>query len=522
MRSTMRAAAVVLATCLATAACAGGGSRSSADGSGEVDPDAVLRVATPAPFNTLDPARQTVVGDSMFTTLVYDRLVMTDADDELQPMLATSWRFAKDGSHLDFMLRDDVTFHDGTPFDAAAVKANIERGKTLEGSTVSSYLESIVGVDVIDTTTVRLRLAKGEGAELPAIMSTNVGMMVSPAALDDPAADLAGAPGAAGSGPYVVTSFTPSEELRFEAAEDYWDPAAGNLAAIEVEFAPDAATRLNGVRSGAADFAAISSASDMLQAGDLAERGEVGLTEITYRSVMGLMLNSAKGNMQDPVARRAVAHAIDPEVIDDLFSGTCAPHRQIYPDGDWAAIADYAYPYEHDLEKAKALVKEAGSVSLELSFPAGTNVEQPANVLQSSLAAAGIEATLNPVPVTESNARYQAGDFESLVTASFAPQADPAATVDLYLLGGFQLARTEAEKDRIRALADPGRDPRLDEAERADIYAETWATTLEEAWFVPICNITTGIVHDESVLHTDNLPWGTQGLQDLRYVEKTS
>jgi peptide/nickel transport system substrate-binding protein len=517
MRTHLRTGAVLLASVMLASAC-NGDTEKRAAATGEVDPDAVLKVATPAPFNNLDPARQTVVGDSMFTTLVFDRLVMTDAEDQLQPMLATEWRFAKDGSYLEFTLRDDVTFHDGTPFDARAVKANIERGQTLEGSTVKQYLESVESVEAIDATTVRLSLVAGHGAELPALMSTSVGMMVSPAMIEDPTVDLAQASESAGSGPYEVTSFSPSEKLVLKAAHNYWDPEARQLAGIEVEFASDAATRLNAVRTGSSDFAAISSASDVLQAEKLAEAGEVGLTKVTYRSVLGLMLNSSKGDMADPIARQAVAHAIDPEVISELFSGTCAPHRQIYPEGEWPAVPDYDYPYAFDQDKARELVDGLGGVSLELSFPAGSNVEQPANVLQSSLAEVGIDAQLNPVPVTESNARYQAGDFESLVTASFAPQADPAATVDVYLLGGFQLARTTAEKSEIEKLTGQGEDPRKTEEERAEIYRSAWETTLDKGWFVPICNITTGIVHDPMVMNTDNIPWATQGLQDLRYV----
>lgn len=518
-RLTRIGAALTAALMVATGC--GGGAASTTGTGGEADPDAILTVATPAPFNNLDPARQTVVGDSMFTTLLYDRLVMVDANDELQPMLATEWEFAADGSALDFTLRDDVTFHDGTPFDAAAVKVNIERGQQLEGSTVKQYLTSVREVEVLSDTEVRFHLAPGAGAELPALMTTSAGMMVSPKAIADPGAALEKGSVPAGSGPYRVVSFSPSEKLVLEAADSYWDPEAKKLAGIEVEFASDAATRLNAVRSGSADFAAISSASDVLQAEQLAESGELALTRVTYRSVLGLMLNSGLGDMRDPRARQAVAHAVDPEVINELFSGTCDVHRQIYPDTEWPALQDWDYPYAYDPEKAKALVQELGGVELELSFPAGSNVEQPANVLQSELAEVGIDATLNPVPVTESNARYQAGDFESLVTASFAPQADPAATVDVYLEGGFQLARTDVEKAEVAKLADGGQDPTRTQDERAEIYRSVWEHVLDSAWFVPVCNITTGIAHSPSVLNTDNIPWATQGLQDLRYIAKS-
>lgn len=511
--------AAVIALVVSLVACNSveGDESAKPNGSGGAN-SGVLHLTTPAPFNTLDPHRQSAIGDSMFTTLIFDRLVMIDANDELQPMLAESWEFAEDGSYLEFALKKDVTFHDGTAFNAEAVKVNIERAKTLKDSTVAQYLTSVSGVEVVDDHRVRMMLEDNKGAEVPAALTTSAGMMISPAAIADASIDLTAATAPVGSGPYVVTAFTPSEKMTYEAATEYWDPAAGNLKGIEVEFAANASTRLNQVRTGSSNFAAISSANEVLEAMSLAEKGEVGLETVKYRSVMGLMLNSGMGDMQQLEARQAVAHAIDPQMINDLFSGTCEAHRQIYPDANWSALQDWSYPYEYDPEKAKKMVSELGGVSLALTFPVGSNTEAPANVLQMALSDVGIDAQLNPVPVTESNTRYMAGDFESLVTASFAPQPDPAATVDLYLTGGFQLARTQTEKDRVNEITVDGLSPTLGLQERAAVYQEVWEIALNEAWFVPVCNITAGIVHTPDVGNVDNLPWASQGLQDLRYV----
>lgn len=511
--------AAVISLALGLVACSSGaGDEAGKPTSSSSASAGVLHLATPAPFNILDPHRQSAIGDSMFTTLIFDRLVMVDAKDELQPMLAESWEYAADGSYLEFSLRTDVTFHDGTPFNAEAVKVNIERAKTVEGSTVAQYLTSVSAVEVVDDYTVRMLLEEGKGAEVPAALTTSAGMMISPTAIADSSIDLASATGPIGSGPYVVSAFTPSEKMTYEAAPAYWDPAAGNLDGIQVEFAANASTRLNQVRTGSSNFAAVSSANEVLEAMALADKGEIGLETVKYRSVMGLMLNSAMGDMQQLEARQAVAYAIDPQMINDLFSGTCEAHRQIYPDANWSAIQDWEYPYEYNPEKAKKMVDELGGVSLSLTFPVGSNTEAPANVLQMALSEVGIDAQLNPVPVTESNTRYMAGDFESLVTASFAPQPDPAATVDLYLTGGFQLARTPAEKDRIYEIAGDGLNPTMTSDERAAVYQEVWETALDEAWFVPVCNITAGIVHTADVGNVNNLPWASQGLQDLRYV----
>ena len=83
---------------------------------------------------------------------------------------------------------------------------------------------------MVDEYTVRFHLVKGAGVQLPSTFATNVGMMVSPEAFDDPSVDLANDPGNAGSGPYIVTSYVPTESMTVERAPSYWDPEVGRLA----------------------------------------------------------------------------------------------------------------------------------------------------------------------------------------------------------------------------------------------------------------------------------------------------
>ena len=104
----------------------------------DVDPDAVFRFGDTLPITTLDPHKATGAGYNVWLFPVYDRLVHVGPDGSTQPGLATDWSFSDDGLTLTMHLREGVTFQDGTPFDADAVKANIERGQTLETSAVSA------------------------------------------------------------------------------------------------------------------------------------------------------------------------------------------------------------------------------------------------------------------------------------------------------------------------------------------------------------------------------------------------
>lgn len=191
---------------------------------GELDSAAVLRVTASAPTRNLDPYLQTSYGGWGYITPVFDRLTVVDGDGALKPALAESWEFAPDGTYLELRLRKDVTFHDGTPFDAAAVAANIDRGKTMEGSTVTAALSDITGVEAVDDHTVRLMLVPGTGVELPGVFTTNVGMMVSPRAIES-GADLRNDPGTSGSGAFLVREYIPEESLSLTRAEGTnWDP----------------------------------------------------------------------------------------------------------------------------------------------------------------------------------------------------------------------------------------------------------------------------------------------------------
>lgn len=516
-----KTAAAALVAALALAGCGGGGAAtndaSEGGGSADLDRAAVLRVTASAPSRNLDPYLQTSYGGWGYLTPMFDRLTMVDKDGNLVPGLAKSWEFSADGGYLELKLRDDVAFHDGAKFDAAAVAANVQRGKSMAGSTVVAALDDITSVDVVDPTTARLNLVQGSGVELPGLFSTNVGMMVSPKTIEA-GTDLRNDPGQSGSGPYTLVKYVPEESLEVTRAEgDYWDPAAALLGGISFKAMPDATTRLNGMQTGATDLSWVSSANEIVQAQTLADRNVLGIDKVKFRNVLGVFMR-ARDDLAKPEVREAVARAIDPEAISALFSGTCTPYRQMYPESSWAADPSYKYPYTFDLDKAKSLVESAGGAKISLTFGAATNTEKPANVIQSALAAAGFDAELNPVPNTQNEPGYIAGTFQSMVSNSFSPKVDPAETVNTFVVGPYDFGNGNPE---IAALAKKAADPTLSQDERAGMYHEIWSKTLAEAMFVPICNQTNATIFSDKVVNADNIPWADTGIFDLRYIGMT-
>ncbi|MGC4992333.1 ABC transporter substrate-binding protein [Nocardia salmonicida] len=470
-----------------------------------------------SPTRNLDPYLQTSYGGWAYLTTVFDRLTTVDKDGNLVPGLAKSWKFAGDGSYLELALRDDVSFHDGAVFDAAAVAANIRRGQTMEGSTVVAALRNITAIDVIDNYTIRVQLVPGTGVELPGVFSTNVGMMISPKTIAA-GTDIRNNPGASGSGAYEVRDYVPEESLSLvRAAGVNWDPEAGRLAGIEVEMIPDASTRLNGLKTGMTDLSWVSSANEVVEAKSLSLAGALGVHEVVFRNVLGLYMRP-EGDLAKPQVRQAVASAIDPETVSALFSGTCVPSRQVYPAGSWSVDDSHVYPYPYDPAAAARLVQAAGGANIMLTFGAGTNTEKSANVIQATLSAAGIAADLNPVPNAQNEPRYIAGDFESMVANSFSPKVDPAETVNTFLLGAYNLANGNAQ---IKSLAAQAADPTLTHEQRAPLYHQIWDLMLREAMFVPICNQTNAAIFNKKVVGAADIPWADLGVFDLRHVAMT-
>src|SRR5262249_53738480 len=136
-----------------------------------------LRVGLQDDPDMLDPHRaRTYVGRIVFTALC-DKLVDTTPDLQFVPRLATSWAFSDDRKALTFNVRSGVKFHDGEPFDAAAVKFNLDRARTLPDSNRRSEIASIDSVEVVDPSTVTIKLKRPD-APLLAQLSDRAGMML--------------------------------------------------------------------------------------------------------------------------------------------------------------------------------------------------------------------------------------------------------------------------------------------------------------------------------------------------------
>ncbi|MEE2057234.1 ABC transporter substrate-binding protein [Rhodococcus artemisiae] len=232
--------------------------------SGEIDPNGTINVANVAGTPTLDPHATTSEIVWMLCTmpLVYDQLFSVDQDGKLEGRLAENWTYSKDGLGLNFTLRDDVVFREGTRLDAAVVKTNLDRARTLDTPVVKKRMEPVTAVEVVGPYEVRLTLAT---PTIPYVLAECSGFIMHPdlIANGDPAIETNG------SDAYSVASFTPRERLELVRDHDnYWDPDAARVETVTFQAISDKQSYVNAVVGEQVDLGNYQSYGDVAKGQD--------------------------------------------------------------------------------------------------------------------------------------------------------------------------------------------------------------------------------------------------------------
>ncbi len=335
---------------------------------------------------TLDP-QKTFNGFSFaITNQVYETLFRVTPQGEIEGLLATGWEYL-DPSTLRVTLRAGVTFTDGTPLDAAAVKASLER--LLDPATAAPgrfVVSAINEVTAVDATTVEIKTAE-PFAPLLAHLAHPVTAIVPVAHGDDLARD------PVGSGPYTLVSWEQSNQVLLRANADYW----GGAPAIEevlYRIIPEVSTQLIELRSGGIDIL-FNIPPDAFET--LASESQLETQSYLGWGSMMLGLNTTNPKLRDLRVRQAIAHAIDKGlIIDEFLRGLAEPGVVPIPPTVRFAASDLAEPYPYDPEAARSLLGEAGAAGLKLTLDIYQNpdLEAVAQVLQFMLSEVGIDLTI--------------------------------------------------------------------------------------------------------------------------------
>jgi ABC-type transport system substrate-binding protein len=282
-----------------------------------------------------------------------EKLVYFDLAGRTLPGLATAWEIAPDGKSITFTLRKGVKFHDGTDFNAAAVKYNLEARKAAK----RGDLDDMVSIDIIGEYTVRLNLSKWHNALL-ANLATYTGYIASPTAIQKNGTEWAMA-NPVGTGPFVFVSWERDVAIKYKKFDGYWDKGKPYLDGIEFRFFADATTQVMAFKAGEGH---VLSPLMPMDVADLKAKG-YRITITPFTGPGGPMLVSDSKNPASPYAdkrvRMAVDYAIDKKAIcEHIFYGYYVPLLEpVCPDNP-CYIPGLERGY--DPGKARQLLSEAG------------------------------------------------------------------------------------------------------------------------------------------------------------------
>ncbi|GAB4382349.1 MAG: ABC transporter substrate-binding protein [Elainellaceae cyanobacterium] len=448
---------------------------------------------------------------------IYDRLIdFEPGTAELVPGLATEWSVSDDGLTWTFNLREGVQFHDGTEFNAEAVKTNFERwwdpnhplgfrdaGKSYEiwsdlfGGYKGDEASLLQAVNAPDANTVEFVL-KQPFAAFPAAVASGYFGIASPTAIEEAGADygIAGST-AVGTGPFKFVEWRTGDRVVLEKNADYWngEPAADQLVFRIIK---EPAARLAELRAGSIDFT-VDLAPDQL-----AElQGDSNLAEVRRPSfnVGYLALNPSYEPLASKEVRQAIAMAINRKaIVDSFWSGLgvtdshfTPPSMQEYQDANLGE-------YEYNPEKARELLTQAGypdGFDLELWYMPVSRPYYPtpkpiAEAFAADLGEIGINVTLNTKDwAAYLEDRQKAPGFQAFMLGWTGDYGDP----DNFLYAHFGPGATTDignwKNDRVFELLDSARE--AEESERGEMYAEVDTILFEEAVRIPI-------VHSEPLL----------------------
>jgi len=419
---------------------------------------------------TLDP-QLTFNGFSFHVTnQVYETLVRVTPEGDVVPGLATAWSYPEPTT-LRLTLREGVAFHDGSPFDADAVAASLER--ILDPATAAPgrfVLSAIQEVRAVDATTVEI-VTDPPFAPLLSHLAHPVAAIV-PASLAD---TLGREP--VGTGPFTFVRWVDGSEVVLAANADYWAGAPA-IAEVVVRIIPEVSTQIVELRSGGVDMIFNVPPDNFLtlQADPAITTGAIDGWSSTH-----LILNVANPKLADLRVRQALAHAIDKALIaEEMLRGLAKPGvAPIPPTVRYAVSLEEPYPY--DAAAARALLAEAGVADLQLRLDLYQNpdLEAVAQVLQFAFDEIGVELEIRVQDFSAYTQAVQSDDMELAMTGWGTVTLDADYTLYAFFHSGEIPGnnRSRWADPEIDALLQRGRDVPEDGV-RAEVYAQVQAAAV--------------------------------------------
>lgn len=446
---------------------------------GAASAQGVLRIGLNDEPDALDPTISRAYTGRLVFAALCDKLFDVTPDLKIVPQLATGYEWAADSKSVVIKLRPGVRFHDGEPFNAEAVRFNIDRHINTPGSFRKSEIGEITKVDVVNDLTVRLNLTQPL-VPLLAALTDRAGMMVSPKAAKELGDRFGTRPVCAG--PYRFVERVAQGRIALERFANYWDK--GSVHIDRVEFVPitDSTARLASLRSGDLQMIERVSPTDLAQIREDSRLKVTGVPELGFQVIR---LNVANGprakTFADARVRQAVDLAIDREtLVKTVFNNEYIAGNQ------WISPSSPFYNAKlpvrkRDVARARQLLREAGqpSFAFTLIVPPERDRQEAALIIQAMLADAGITMTIQTQENVTMLQAGRRGDFEAYFTF-WSGRPDPDGNIySHYTCKGAQNdsrycnADFDALVTRARHVADPG--------ERKKLYDQATEMLLRDA-----------------------------------------
>lgn len=434
-----------------------------------------LRWALDQDPDVLDPARSGSYGDRIVTNWMCDQLL--DVNDKLDfvPDLATSWEWAPDNLSLTLHLRAGVTFQDGAPFDAEAVRANLARYQTASYSLRKAELAPVTGIETPDPLTVRLRLSRPY-APLLSLLANRPGTMMSPRILTKSADEIVANPVC--SGPYRFLERVAQDRIVLDRFAGHWNAAAMGPDRVVFLSMTDPTVRLVNLQSGQIDIHNRVSPTDTAAVKAdpklrLLVSPSIGFQLLSFNVAHGPDADSPLG--RDPRVREAFDKSLDRAVLNQVvFDGQYVPSNQTEPPG--GRYWNPALPVPpRDLEGARRLLVEAGAPRPAFTLLVGTDAinAQIGQVIQSMAGEAGFDITLRALDGTTMVDATKRGAYQAAMVI-WSGRPDPDGNISIWasckgFLNWGQYCNPELDRllEQAGAVTDP--------AVRAPLYHQVEA-----------------------------------------------
>jgi peptide/nickel transport system substrate-binding protein len=426
-----------------------------------------LTIDLPNDAATLDPHLQWNTDSYSIYRNIFDNLITRDASGTIVPQIATSWKYLDDTT-IEFKIRDDVTFQDGSKLTADDVAFSIKRivDPALKSPQLSQF-DQIKSAEVIDPVTVKITTKSA----YPALLAQLVKLSIVPKAYVEKVGNQEFNQKPMGSGPYKLTEWKKGIETDLEAYGSYW---RGKPPFQKVVFraVPDVSTRIADLKTGKADLIRDVPPD---QASSIKDGGSTQLLSGPTERVGYLYINAEAGPTKDVRVRQAIAYAIDKQgLVDALLEGYGAAVNVVGAEPVFG-YTDKVAGYDYDPEKAKALLKEAGAEGAKLEFLTSPSYSRAlVEAMQQMLNDVGFSVDIASSDQATFLKRRQ-GDAANAGSLAFGAWSCACQDADGIIFPLFRSGSIWAKykNDKYDALVDEARSI-LDEAKRKDLYAQAY------------------------------------------------